>query len=181
MKNNIIVPFVAALIALAPLSVPRAEALSCLPVEDYVRSVVGKDEFVFVGTVVDQVMEKNYTAEVIKVESAKQGYVADTVMVYHKKDETWGYFCNNGPLKKGEKGLYIVSIDTNGTYNVNQRLTLTDPLVKTLEADLKKADIEGGVSEITKEDRLNQIMTTIVDLFAHISLLLKEYAYFKAQ
>ena len=52
-------------------------------------------------------------------------------------------------------------------------------IVECAEADLEAEEVEGGLSEITSQDRANQIMTTIQDLIAQIYTLLKEYAYWK--
>lgn len=173
--------FLAAIIAitLGPLATPQAHALSCLPVADYVKQVVGKDEFIFVATSEARTEETGYTAEQLTVTESKQGYVPAKLFVYHQNDETWGYFCNNGPKATGSKGLYIVSLDQYGKYVVNQRLELSDPLIKTLETDLKEADITGEVTEFVKTDRRNQILTTLKDLFREMGILFKEYTYWK--
>jgi hypothetical protein len=164
----------------SPFATPKAEALSCLSIDMYLADIVGKeDNIIFVGTAVDQIMEKNYTAEVIDVNEVKQGYIENKVFVYHKKDETWGYFCNNGPKEKGSQGLYIATRDNYGKYNVTQRLELNDKEVKTLENNLEKAEITGMVAELSSTDRMNQIMTTITEMFAEIITLLKEHAYWK--
>ncbi len=159
---------------------PRAEALSCLPVDMYLKDIVGKeDNIIFIGTATDQIMEKNYTAEVIEVDEVKQGYIEKEVFVYHQKDETWGYFCNNGPKEKDSKGLYVATRDNYGKYNVTQRLELNDKEVKILETNLEKAEITGTVAELSSTDRMNQIMTTITEVFTEVITLLKEHAYWK--
>lgn len=173
----------AALIAVfAIIGTPSAQALSCLPVDMYLKDVVGNEEVViFVGTATDQITEDDYTAEFVRVDEAKQGYVEEQVFVYHEKDETWGYYCNQGPGEEGSQGLYVTIRDDKGTYTVTQRLALTDPLVATLEEDLQEAEVEGGTMEITKTDRINQIITTIKDLIDEIKTLMKELAYWKNQ
>lgn len=167
------------LLALAPITAPSAQALSCLAVADYIKQVVGKDELIFVGTSEKRIEGTGYTAEVLTVTESKQGYVPAKLFVYHNSDETWGYFCNNGPKAEGSKGVYIVGQDENGKYVVHQRLELSDQIVKTLDADLKKAEVVGEVSEFSATDRKNQILTTISDLFREISILIKEYTYWK--
>ncbi len=158
-----------------------AYALSCLPVDMYLKDVVGKDEIViFEGTSIDRIDEKNYTAEVLSVTKVKQGYVEGKTFVYHQKDETWGYLCNSGPDKKGTTGLYVAERDAAGKYQVYQRLALTDANIKTLDADLKKAAVTGEVVEFSKTDRMNQIVTALKDLIVEITILLKEHAYWKA-
>ncbi len=167
-------------IIVSPFATPKAEALSCLPVDMYLKDIVGKeDNIIFVGTATDQIIEKNYTAEVIEVDEVKQGYIEDKVFVYHQKDETWGYFCNIGPKEKGSKGLYVATRDNYGKYNVTHRLELNDKEVKTLEDNLEKAKITGTVSELSSTDRMNQIMTTITEILTEIITLLKEHAYWK--
>ena len=163
------------------ITAPFAHALSCLPVDMYLKDVVGKEEVViFKGKVKDQIETKNYTAEVITVTEVTQGYVESEVFVYHEKNSDWGYMCNAGPAKEGDESVYITIRDVAQKYMVTQRLALTDPLVKTLEADLEEKEVEGQISETTKTDRMNQLMTAISDLFAHIQILFKEYMYLKA-
>lgn len=155
-------------------------ALSCLPVEDYLSDVVGKEEIViFAGSVTGGYAEDTYDSEVVRVDTAYQGYVEEEIFVYHEKSADWGYLCNSGPGGKGSKGVYVASRDAQGKYHVYQRLELNDPLITQLKRDLEEREVEGGVSEITKEDRMNQIMTTISDLFVQISILLKEYLHWK--
>lgn len=159
----------------------QAQALSCLPVADYLKDVVGREEVViFEGEVTDQIFDKDYTAEVIAIEEMKQGYAEAQVFAYHQKSMEWGYFCNAGPAKKGDTSVYVTSRDTHGKYVVHQRLALTDPLVATLKADLEEAGAEGEVMAFSKTDRMNQIMTSIVELLSEISLLLKEHLYWKS-
>lgn len=163
---------------LAPIGVDRAFALSCLPVDMYLKDVVGKEEVViFEATTIDRIEDKNYTAEVVHVTEAKQGFVEDTLFVYHEKHPDWGYLCNNGPKAKEATGIYVATRNDQNQYSVHQRLDLTDPLVKQLDRDLADADVEGGVSEITKTDRMNQIMTGVMELLSQITILLKEYTY----
>ncbi|MBY0310271.1 hypothetical protein K2Q16_03950 [Patescibacteria group bacterium] len=178
MKKTVLIVALLTLLA-SPLSVHRAEALSCLPIEDYVKTTIGKDELIFVATSDKRIEGTGYTAEALTVNESKQGYVPAQLFVYHESDETWGYFCNNGPKAEGSKGVYIASLDQYGKYVVRQRLELTDPLIKTLDADLKKAAVEGAVTEFSQTDRRNQIITTLGDLLREISILLKEYTYWK--
>lgn len=181
MKKVLISGTLAALIILSPLSSHNANALSCLSLDMYLKDIVGKEDevIIFTGTVSDQITEDDYTAEVVTVTEVKQGYAENEVFVYHYKNETWGYMCNAGPAKEGAESLYIVSRDSDDTYRAHQRLALNDPLVATLEADLQEAQIEGVVAELTQEDRMEQIMTTISELFKKINTLFKEYLYLK--
>lgn len=183
MKKNIFLAVIATIAVLAPVAAAPAHALSCLPVDMYLKDIVGKSDEVaiFVGTVTDQIMEDNYTAEVIAVEEVKQGYAEEELFAYHEKSVDWGYLCNAGPAKTGSKSVYIALRDDFGKYMVTQRLELTDPLVSALEADLAEAEVEGQIAEITPTDRANQIMTAISDMFVQIQTLFKEYFYWKGK
>lgn len=180
MKKYAFAVFAATFVLAGTLAQPAA-ALSCLPIEDYLETLVGDDTVtIFSGTSVDRSDQTDYTREVIAVDSVLQGYAEDKVIVYHQKDMTWDYLCNNGPVKKGEKGVYITLRDDYGKYNVTQRLEPNDPLVTKLKSDLEDAEITGQKSDITTTDRINQIFTSIGELFKHINLLLKEYSYWKS-
>jgi hypothetical protein len=169
-----------ALSLILPVGVDRAFALSCLPIDMYLEEVVGDEEIViFEATSVDRIEEKEHTIEVLKVTEAKQGWVEEDLFVYHEKHPDWGYLCNSGPKAEGSKGIYVAARNNQNQYSVYQRLDLTDPLVAGLESDLQAEEIEGGVSEITPNDRMNQIMTSIQDLFMQIATLVKEYSYWK--
>ena len=178
--SKTLIAFALVAITTSPFATPRAEALSCLPVDMYLADIVGKDDVVvFVGTAVDQIKENKYTAEVLEVKEVKQGYVESKIFAYHQKDDNWGYLCNNGPKDKGDTGLYVAIRDNYGKYNITQRLALDDKEVKTLENNLEKAEVTGTVAELSSTDRMNQIMTTITEMFAEIITLLKEHAYWK--
>lgn len=174
--------FTIATLVAATLAIPSAHALSCLPVETYLNDVVGKEEVViFKGTSVARTDEATYTREVVKVSGVKQGYVENTVIVYHEKHPDWNYLCNNGPEKTGSTGLYVATRDSFGMYNVTQRLADNDPLIKTLEAALEKADVTGERTDLTATDRRNQILTALSDIFASLKKLFAEYAYWQGQ
>jgi hypothetical protein len=49
-----------------------------------------------------------------------------------------------------------------------------------LETNLEKAEVTGTIAELSSTDRMNQIMTTITEMFAEIITLLKEHAYWKS-
>lgn len=165
---------------LLPAGAERAAALSCLPVDMYLKDVIGKEEVViFEATSIDRIEESDYTAEVLTVTDAHQGWVENKLFVYHEKHPDWGYLCNSGPKVKGSTGVYIASRDAHNKYTVHQRLELRDPLVTELKADLAEDAVEGGVSEQTSQDRMNQIMTSIHDLFKQVIVLLKEHSYWK--
>jgi hypothetical protein len=181
MKTKRLMVAVVMLSFLVPVGVERASALSCLPIDMYLESVVGNEDIViFEATSLDRIEDKEYTAEVLKVTKAQQGWVEDKIFVYHEKHPDWAYLCNSGPKAKGSTGLYVASRNDQNQYSVHQRLDLTDPLVTELKKDLAAEKIEGGVGELTKTDRMNQIMTSIYDLLNQISILFKEYHYWKA-
>ncbi len=178
--SKTLIAFALVAIIASPFATPKAEALSCLSVDMYLADIVGKDDVVvFVGTAVDQIKENKYTAEILEVKEVKQGYVESKIFAYHQKDDNWGYLCNNGPKDKGDTGLYVAIRDNYGKYNITQRLALDDKEVKTLENNLEKAEITGTVAELSSTDRMNQIMTTITEMFAEIITLLKEHVYWK--
>lgn len=158
-----------------------AAALSCLPTDMYLKDIVGKEDIVvFEATSVKQMKEKTYTAEVVEVKNALQGYVEETTFVYHQYDETWGYLCNPGPSKKtGDTSIYVAGRDDYGKYQVYQRLEPTSDFATTLIADIEDAEVAGEVTEITPVDRSNQILTTISEVLNQLVILLKELAYWK--
>jgi len=179
MKNIILSLFVVTFL-LSPVLSGTAQALSCLPIDMYLKDVVGKDDIViFTATSQDRMDETGYTSEVLRVEEVKQGYVESEIFVYHENSQDWGYLCNQGPKAKGSKGLYVASRDHLGKYNVYQRLEMSDPLVTALEKDLEAAEVTGEIAELPSIDRMNQIITTLTDLFKEVGKLLKEYAYWK--
>lgn len=163
------------------LGTDHAAALSCLPTEMYLEEVIGNEEIViFEATSLDRIEEKAHTVEVLKVTEAKQGWVEDKLFVYHEKHDDWGYLCNNGPQAEGSTGLYVAVRNDQGQYSVYQRLDLTDPLIPNFEANLEEAEIEGSVSEVSSQDRMNQILTSIRELIAKIHTLFAEYTYWKS-
>lgn len=181
MKYPISATLALALIAsTSPFFSSQAEALSCLPTDVYLADIVGKDDVViFIGTAVDQIMEENYTAEVVEVKEVKQGVVEAKTFVYHQKDVAWGYLCNEGPDKKGNTSLYVATKDNFGKYQITKRLTVDSKEVKSLEADLKTEKVTGEITTVTTTDRMNQIMTTITELLSEVITFLKEYSYWK--
>jgi len=163
---------------LLPVGVERASALSCLPVDMYLKDVVGNEEIViFEATSLDQIESEEHTAEVLKVNKALQGWVEDTIFVYHEKHPDWNYLCNSGPVGNGTTGIYVAHRNEQNQYSVHQRLEVSDPLAKQLKTDIEKAKIEGGISELTTTDRKNQIISVIQDLVKQITRLMKEHAY----
>ncbi len=167
---------------LVPFAATPAAALSCLPTADYLKDVVGNEDIViFEATSLDRIEETGHTVEVLAIHTAHQGYLDDKLFAYHEKHPDWGYLCNSGPVKQGTKSIYVASRNDHNQFFVHQRLDLTDPLVTTLKADIKKAEVEGAVSPIAKTDRLNQIKTSIGELLAQIGTLLREFSYWSKQ
>ncbi len=168
------------LVAVLLVSFPtESQALSCLSVEEYLKTTVGNEEIVIFTASTKATMEKDgYTAEAVTVTKSHQGYVESDVMVYHQKDETWGYLCNNGPKGNNTTGLYVTERDALGMYQVTQRLDIKDSVavdfLKQLEAN---NEVSGEVVTLTKEDRIARIYGSINDLFATLGRLLGELAY----
>ncbi len=161
-----------------PVAIPHADALSCLPIDMYLKDVIGKEEVViFEATSLDRIEEVEHTIEVLQVTKAEQGWVEDKLFAYHEKHPDWGYLCNSGPTARGTAGLYVASRNEQNQYFIHQRLELTDPLTTSLKADLSTAKVEGGVSEVTKTDRQNQIRTSMEDLLKRMGALLREFIY----
>ena len=166
----------------AVVHAPAAQALSCLPTADYLETVIDDGEtIVFIGTSVARTDTDLYTSEVVEVTEALQGYVEEELFVYHQKHPDWNYLCNAGPQAKGSTGVYVVQRDALGQYNVNQRLTLTEPIAKDFLEQLEDASVEGMTSELTNTDQQNQIFTTIAELIERIGKLLVELKYWKNQ
>ena len=158
-----------------------AQALSCLPTDMYISSVVGNEATVIFAAKTNSTLEATtYTAEALSVATVYQGYVEGKTMVYHEKDETWGYLCNNGPKGDNTEGVYIATRDHAGMYHVNQRLEMNSDLIPEIKDMLKDKQITGEISEFNKTDRINQITTTITDLLHEVIMLLKEQMYWQA-
>ncbi len=181
MKKSLIIGALAAILLVG--YTPSASALSCLSIDMYLKEVVGDENIViFEGKTTEKIEAAGYTAEVLSVSETLQGYVADTVMVYHAKNETWGYMCNAGPQEVGQSSIYIASVDnTTGKYSVNQRLDLSNSAIISLQADLDKEDVVGEVVEFSVVDKQNQLKTTITDLINEIKILLAELVYWQKQ
>ena len=157
-----------------------SHALSCVETGQYLDMVIGTDDTMIVtATVQKTITEKGYTAEVVKVTDALQGYVENETFLYHQKDETWGYLCNNGPVGNGKSAMYVVTRNDAGQYWVSQTLDPKSDLAKDVVKKIADKKVEGEVVDFSATDRQNQIMTTIMDLFTQIGLLLKEYTYWK--
>jgi hypothetical protein len=182
MKKSIFYVLTLAAIIIIPAVPQPAAALSCLPVDMYLKDIVSKEDIViFEGTSIKQIKESAYTTEVVTVTDVLQGYVETKTFVYHQKDETWGYLCNPGPSEKANAtSVYVAGRDNYGKYMVYQRLELDSDNLKTLKSDLSEAEVTGEVMTITPTDRMNQIFTTISEMLGEIIILLNEHAYWKS-
>ncbi len=182
MKYYLFVLMCGVALTFSPVFSNSAAALSCLPIEEYFKTIVNnEDTVIFTGTTVTQTKAPVYTSEVLTIKEVHQGFVESSVIVYHQLDETWGYLCNNGPKNIGGTGLYIATRDHIGTYHVTQRLAVTDELATILIEDLEKAEVRGEFYPYTPEDRRNQILNTFTELMAQMSLLIEEYRYWSTQ
>lgn len=155
-----------------------SHALSCVETGQYIDMVIGTDDaLIITATVKKTITEKDYTAEVVTVTDALQGYVEKEAFLYHQKDETWGYLCNNGPVGNGKSALYVVTRNEAGQYWVSQTLDPKSDLAKDVVKKIAEKKVAGEVVDFSATDRQNQIMTTIMDLLKQIDILLKEHTY----
>lgn len=160
-----------------------SHALSCLSVEEYLKTIIGNEDIVIFTASTKATMEKDgYTAEAVTVTKGHQGYVESEIMVYHPKDETWGYLCNSGPKGNNTTGLYVTERDAMGMYQVTQRLDVKDTVVTDFVKQLESnEEVSGEIVTLTKEDRIARIYGSINDLFATLGRLLGELAYWSSQ
>ncbi len=157
-----------------------AQALSCLPTDMYISSVVGNEDTVIFAAKTDNTIETTeYTAEALTISTAYQGYVEGKLMAYHPKHTDWGYLCNSGPKGNNTESIYIAIRDHNGKYQVTQRLDLNSNLMPEIKKLLKEKEIVGEITSFDKADRINQISTTIMNLLKEVMILLKEQMYWK--
>ena len=156
---------------------PHAHALSCLPIEDYLESVVKDDETrVFEGTATE--VTKNHT-QVVTVSEAHKGWVPREVWVNHPWSSDWQYFCSNGPAKPGEKTVFIATIDQHGLYSVTQTLDANSELAKDFIAALEDAGADAGISEATSRERADEILLQVGELLKTLMHMLSELAYWQ--
>jgi hypothetical protein len=132
---------------------------------------------VFVGTATEV---QNHT-QVVTVSESLKGWVSSKVWVIHPWSSDWSYFCSSGPAKKGVKTVFITTIDQYGSYTVTQTLPYDSKLAKDLIADLKKAEVESGVTEATAEERAEAIRQSIFDVLKAVMNLLAELRYWQSE
>ncbi len=160
-------------------NVPSASALSCLPVDMYLDTVVENETtMVFTGTATEV---KNHT-QVVTVTEAHQGWVAPKVWVTHPWSSDWQYFCSNGPAKAGEPTVFLVTIDEYGSFSVTQTLPADSDLAKDLITELEKNDdVDAGITEVTPADRASEMRQSIVDLMKALMNMLAELRYWQSE
>lgn len=157
-----------------------AQALSCLPIDMYISSVVGNENTViFAAKTESTINTTEYTAEALTVNTAYQGYVEGKLMAYHPKHSDWGYLCNSGPKGNNTESIYVATRDQNGKYQVTQRLDTDSNLMPEIKKQLKDKEIVGEVTPFNKTDKIEQISTTIMDMLKEVMILLKEQMYWK--
>ena len=140
---------------------PHAEALSCLPVDMYLESVVGDETTqVFIGTATEA---KNHT-QVVTVSEALQGWVGSKVWVEYPYSTDWQYFCSNGPATPGKTTVFITTFDQFGSQMVTQTLALDSDLSKDFVAMIEKKNLDAGINEVSAEGRAADVKQSIVDL-----------------
>jgi hypothetical protein len=182
MKKSLSLAMLSMVLLGAVAHAPAAHALSCLPTAVYLESVIDDGStIVFIGTSLSRTDTDSYTSEVVEVTEALQGYVEEELFVYHEKHPDWNYLCNAGPQAKGSTGLYVVQRDSLGQYNVNQRLTLTEPVATNFLNDIEDANVEGMIAELSHTDQQNQIFTIIGELLERIGKLLGELKYWQSR
>ena len=177
-KTLFIIPLF--VLMLLSISAGPTHALSCLPTDMYISSIIGNEDTVIFSAKTNYTTETTeYTAEALTVNTALQGYVEGKLMVYHPKHTDWGYLCNSGPKGNNTESIYIATRDHNGKYQVTQRLDLDSNLMPEIKKQLKEKEIVGEVTPFNKIDRINQISTTIMELLKEVMILLKEQMYWK--
>ncbi len=155
-------------------SASSASALSCLPIDMYLDTVINDGSTsIFIGTASEV---QNHT-QVVTVTKALQGWVASKVWVTHPWSSDWNYYCSNGPAKAGESTVFLVILDEYGSYSVTQTLPVSSDLAQDLMKDLAKTkDVDAGITEATAEDHALAIRDSIVEL---LKALMNKFAELK--
>jgi len=172
--------FIAAFMFALTMGAPGAQALSCVPLDMYLDKVLeGEvDTFVFVGTATK--VTEDHT-QVVTVTEALQGYVAPELWVKHHYDDTWQYFCSNGPADAGESTVFFMMIDEYGSFTVLQTLDADSKEAKAFVAELKDKDVDAGITEAKPQDREAEVLSSIQNFFAAFANLLKEFRYWQGR
>jgi hypothetical protein len=175
--RNVVITLSLALLVLA--QAPSAHALSCLPIDMYLETTLSPDDgtFVFIGTATEV---KNHT-QVVTVTEAVKGWVPKNMWVTHQYSDDWKYFCSNGPAKPGVSTLFFVTIDDQSTWNVVQTIPVTEKLAKDFLADAHDADLDGGITEATAENRRDEMLESINALIKKILAMITEFKYWQSE
>lgn len=154
-----------------------AEALSCLPVDMYLDTVIGDETTqIFIGTATDV---KEHT-QVVTVTKALQSRMAPQVWVQHPYSKDWKYFCSNGPAKKGESTIFFTTIDAYGSYSVVQTLSVNSDIGKDFLKKIEGEEIDAGITEATPTDRASEMRQSIIDLIKALINMLTELRYWES-
>lgn len=167
-------------LALLSSGVQNAHALSCLPIDMYLESVIGDETTqVFIGTATE--VTKAHT-QVVTVTKALQSWVAPKVWVEHPYSTDWKYFCSNGPAEAGEPTVFLTTLNEYGTYSVTQTLSPDSVEAKKLIKDLGNAeDAAAGITEATADERASEVLQTIQNVIKALINLFAEYRYWQSQ
>jgi hypothetical protein len=177
MKKTILA-FSLGLVLLAQAS--QVHALSCLPVDMYLDTVLTPEDgtFVFKGTATP--MTADHT-QVVTITEAVKGWVPSKMWVTHNYSDDWKYFCSNGPAKVGEPTLFFATVDDYGTWQVVQTLPLTDTIAKTFLKEAADEDLEGGITEATAKARRDEMIDSIQTLIKKVMAMITELKYWETQ
>lgn len=165
-------------VALLVLNAPEASALSCLPEDEYLETVVGDEStLIFIGTATEV---KNHT-QVVTVTKALQGWVAPSLWVEHPYSNDWEYFCSRGPAKVDEKTIFLTRVNEYGAFSVSQTLPVSSDLAITLIDDLADAGVDAGITEATPEARASELRDVISNLIKALLNMLAELKYWESK
>lgn len=182
-----------AVLLVTSLALPQpTQALSCMDPAGMIEYYVDTDDYqVFTATageVKEYVFEeadatdpnmqfaRGYTGQYVEVLESHKGWVDGELWVYYEKNSTWGYMCAGGPAEVGAETLYIVS-QNSGMFELPRVVNsypADSPLAADILAALDKAESEGGVSEVSKEDWQNRLRDQIREMIFIITIKLGE-------
>ncbi len=175
MRKNIIALSLA-LAFLLPGS--SAEALSCVPLDMYLESVIKDGEaHIYIGTAT---AVKNHT-QVVTVTKPLQGWVAPKIWVEHNYSNDWQYFCSNGPSKAGKSTIFFSTINKYGTFTVQQTLDVDSTEGKAFLETIEKADIDAGITEAKPADRADEVRQSIDRLVKALLQMFEEWKYWHSE
>jgi len=161
------------------LQATSASALSCLPIDMYLDTVVNDETTqIFIGTGTEV---KDHT-QVVTVSKVLQGWVTPTIWVEHPYSEDWKYFCSNGPSKAGEATVFLTTMNEYGAYTVMQTLPLNSDYAKDLIKDIEVVDdIEAGLSEGIPEERADSLKQSMINLIKVLMNMLVEFKFWESK